>query len=107
MSAWYIFSCLGFYPVCPASDYYVIGAPQIPKAVMHLSNGKKISMTANNISDENIYVQSVKLNGKDWNSPFLPCRELKNGGTIEFSMGPRQSSWGCNLTKSSLQTALN
>ena len=46
MSAWYIFTCLGFYPVCPASDYYVIGAPQIPKAVMHLSNGKTFTMTA-------------------------------------------------------------
>ncbi|HSY19009.1 MAG TPA: GH92 family glycosyl hydrolase [Candidatus Acidoferrales bacterium] len=96
MSAWYLFTCLGFYPVCPASDYYVIGAPQIPKAVMHLSNGKQFAMTAENISDKNIYVQSVKLNGKDWNSPFLPCRELKNGGKIEFSMGPQPSQWGTN-----------
>jgi predicted alpha-1,2-mannosidase len=94
MSAWYIFTCLGFYPVCPASDYYIIGAPQIPKAVMRLSNGNKIIMTAKNVSDKNIYVQSVKLNGKKWNSPFLPYRELSSGGKIEFTMGSQPSKWG-------------
>lgn len=96
MSAWYIFTCLGFYPVCPASDYYVIGAPQIPKATMHLSNGKKFTMTAENISDQNIYIQSVRLNGKNWDSPFLPYKELQNGGTINFKMGPQPSQWGAN-----------
>jgi predicted alpha-1,2-mannosidase len=94
MSAWYMFTCMGFYPVCPASDFYVIGAPQIPRAVMHLSNGKTFSMTAENISDRNIYVQSVKLNGKNWNSPFLPYKELKHGGSIAFVMGPQPSQWG-------------
>jgi predicted alpha-1,2-mannosidase len=94
MSAWYLFTCLGFYPVCPTSDYYVIGAPQVPKAVMHLSNGKVFRMTAENISDENIYVQSVRLNGKNWDSPFLPYKELKNGGTIVFTMGAQPSQWG-------------
>jgi predicted alpha-1,2-mannosidase len=94
MSAWYLFTCMGFYPVCPASDYYVIGAPQIPKAAMHLSNGKTFSMTAENISGQNIYVQSVKLNGKNWDSPFLPWKKLKDGGTIDFVMGPRPSEWG-------------
>jgi len=78
MSAWYIFTALGFYPVCPAS-------------VMHLSNGKKFTMTAENLSESNIYVQSVKLNGKNWTSPFLPFAELKNGGTLQFTMGPQPS----------------
>jgi predicted alpha-1,2-mannosidase len=97
MSAWYLFTCLGFYPVCPASDYYVIGAPQIPKAVMHLSNGSSFTMTAQNISDENIYVQAVRVNGKNWNSPFLPYNELKNGGKIEFVMGAQPNKdWGTN-----------
>lgn len=96
MSAWYIFSCMGFYPVCPGSDYYVIGAPQIPKAVMQLSNGNKVTMTAENISDKNIYVQSVKLNGKNWDSPFLPYKEVTRGGSIEFTMGPQPSGWGTN-----------
>lgn len=94
MSAWYMFTCMGFYPVCPASDYYVIGAPQLPQAVMNLSNGKKFTMTAENISDENIYVQSVQLNGKNWDSPFLPYQELKNGGKIVFKMGSKPSQWG-------------
>ena len=94
MSAWYMFTCLGFYPVCPASDYYVIGAPQIPRAVLHLSNGKQFTMLAENLSDQNIYVQSVKLNGKHWDSPFLPYKELKRGGKIIFTMGPQPSQWG-------------
>jgi predicted alpha-1,2-mannosidase len=96
MSSWYLFGCLGFYPVCPASDYYVIGAPQIPKAVMHLSNGKRLTMTAEKLSDQNIYVQSVRVNGKNWDSPFLPYRELRNGGKLEFTIGPKPSRWGTN-----------
>ena len=95
MSAWYLFTCLGFYPVCPASDYYVIGAPQIPKATMRLSNGKSFTMTAKYISDQNIYVQSVHVNGKDWDSPFLPYQEVRSGGQIEFVMGPQPNKeWG-------------
>jgi predicted alpha-1,2-mannosidase len=99
MSAWYMFTCMGFYPVCPASDYYVIGAPQIPKAVMHLSNGKTFTMTAENLSDTNIYIQSARVNGKNWDSPFLPAKELKNGGSIHFVMGPQPNKeWGTHAT---------
>ena len=95
MSAWYIFTALGFYPVCPASDYYVLGSPALPKAVMHLSNGRKFTVTAENLSDQNIYVQSVKLNGKNWTTPFLPYRELKNGGALVFRLGPEPNKdWG-------------
>jgi len=95
MSAWYLFTCMGFYPVAPASDYYVIGAPQIKHITMHLSNGKSLVITADNLSDQNIYIQSVRLNGKDWNSPFLPYSELKNGGTLHFVMGPQPNTqWG-------------
>jgi predicted alpha-1,2-mannosidase len=99
MSAWYIFTALGFYPVCPASDYYVMGTPAVKKAVMHLSNGKKFTMLAENLSDQNIYVQSVKLNGKNWDRPFLPYRELKSGGMLIFTMGPQPNKeWGTNGT---------
>jgi len=95
MSAWYLFTCMGFYPVAPASDFYVIGAPQLPTMTMHLSSGKDFTMVANNLSDANVYVQSVQLNGKDWNSPFLPYSELKKGGRIVFEMGPKPNkSWG-------------
>lgn len=100
MSAWYIFTCMGFYPVAPASDFYVIGAPQLPEMTMHLSTGKDFTMVANNLSDANMYVQSVKLNGKDWNSPFLPYSELKKGGSIVFEMGPEPNkTWGANPEK--------
>lgn len=96
MSAWYIFTRLGFYPVCPASDYYVIGAPQLKKAALHLSNGKTFTMTAENLSDENKYVQSVKVNGKALDQPFLRCAQVENGGSITFRMGPKPSVWGTN-----------
>ncbi len=97
MSAWYLFTAMGFYPVCPASDQYVIGSPALKKAVMHLSNGRKFTMRADELSEQNIYVQSVKLNGKTWDSPMLPYNAVKNGGTILFKMGPQpNTSWGTN-----------
>jgi len=96
MSAWYLFTCMGFYPVCPAGDYYVIGAPQVPKVVMHLSNGRKFTMIAENISDQNIYVQSVQLNGKPLDNPFLSYDAVRKGATLVFTMGPRPSEWGKN-----------
>jgi predicted alpha-1,2-mannosidase len=95
MSAWYIFTALGFYPVCPGSDYYVIGSPALPRAVMTLSNGHKLTMEAENLSDANLYVQSMTLNGKPWNSVFLPCRQIARGGSIVFKMGPQpDKNWG-------------
>lgn len=95
MSAWYIFTALGFYPVCPGSDDYVIGAPQLPMIEMNLSNGRKLKMTAENLSDKNLYVQSLRVNGKPWNSVFLPYREIARGGKIEFVMGPTPNrTWG-------------
>ncbi|HTI97303.1 MAG TPA: GH92 family glycosyl hydrolase [Dongiaceae bacterium] len=95
MSAWYIFTSLGFYPVCPCSDYYVIGSPSVENAVMHLSNGHKLTVHTENLSDENVYVQSVKVNGKPWNSVFLPYAAIRKGGKIEFVMGPQPNKqWG-------------
>jgi putative alpha-1,2-mannosidase len=86
---------MGFYPVCPCSDYYVIGSPSLPKVEMRLSNGRKFTMTAANLSDKNIYIQSVALNGRDWNSPFLPARAVLKGGTLSFQMGPEPNkTWG-------------
>src|SRR5208283_4799040 len=62
MSAWYVFTVLGFYPVCPGSGYYVIGSPALPKAVLRLSHGRQFTMTAAHLSEKNIYVQSATLN---------------------------------------------
>ena len=99
MSAWYIFNTMGFYPVCPGSSYYVIGSPLVKKAVMHLSDGKDFTMIAENQSPKNIYIQSVVLNGKKWNSPFLPFDQLKNGGKIVFRMGRKPNKrWGRDET---------
>jgi predicted alpha-1,2-mannosidase len=99
MSAWYIFNALGFYPVCPGSNYYVIGSPTLKRAVLHLSNGKVFTVTAADLSDKNIYIQSVELNGKSWDNPFLPFDELKNGGAITFTMGPKPNeNWGSHLS---------
>jgi predicted alpha-1,2-mannosidase len=95
MSAWYIFNAMGFYPVCPGSDCYVIGSPSVKKAMMRLSNGKTFTMIAEKLSDRNVYIQSVRLNGKSWNVPYIPYDELKNGGTIVFTMGSKPNTkWG-------------
>jgi len=97
MSAWYIFNSLGFYPVAPGSNTYVIGSPSVKKAVMHLSNGNNFTVLADNLSDENVYIQSARLNGKDWNKPYIIDDALESGGTLEFVMGPKPNkSWGVN-----------
>jgi len=90
MSAWYIFGVMGFYPVVPASGIYCIGAPQFPKIVLnHSKAGKsqKLVIIANNLSKENKYVQSVTLDGKSIDSPFISYNELINGNKLVFEMG--------------------
>jgi predicted alpha-1,2-mannosidase len=99
MSAWYVFSTLGFYPVCPSSSYYVIGSPAVSKAEVRLSNGKTLTVVAKELSEKNIYVQSLTVNGKAWNSPFLPHSEIKDGGELVFVMGPEPNKqWGTDTT---------
>ncbi|MCQ2184019.1 MAG: GH92 family glycosyl hydrolase [Bacteroidales bacterium] len=86
MSAWYIFSALGFYPVNPCGGEYVLGAPQLPEMTLHLASGKDFTVTAQNISDENIYVKSVKLNGQPYNLATISHEDIMKGGTLEFEM---------------------
>lgn len=86
MSAWYIFSTLGFYPVAPGSDNYALGSPAIDAATLQLENGKTFTINAKNQSNENVYVQKVILNGKPLNRLFITHEEILNGGTLEFSM---------------------
>ncbi|UAY53776.1 GH92 family glycosyl hydrolase [Arachidicoccus terrestris] len=98
MSSWYIFSAMGFYPVNPASGQYEIGSPILKSATIHLENGKVFKMTAKNISDENIYIQSVKLNGKIYNKPFIRHSDIENGATLEFVMGNKPNKkWGQDI----------
>jgi len=85
-SAWYLFSALGFYPVTPASDQYVLGAPLFKKAVIHLENGKTINIDAANNGAENVYVQSLLFNGKNYTKNWLNHFELMKGATLQFDM---------------------
>ncbi len=89
MSAWYVFSSLGFYPVCPGSNEYVIGSPSVDKATLNLENGKQFVITAQNLSDKNMYIQKVILNGSPINSFIIKDEDIRNGGTMEFVMGAK------------------
>jgi predicted alpha-1,2-mannosidase len=103
MSAWYLFNAMGFYPVCPGTNYYAIGSPVIPKAVLHLEGEKTFTMRAENLTEQNIYIQKVTLNGKQWNRPYFSYDELKNGGELVFSMGPKPNKkWGLQVDFSEL-----
>ena len=86
MSAWYIFSCLGFYPVTPGSPYYAIGSPNVKEATIHLGNGKTLKIIAKNQSKENVYIKSVTVNGKKINNYLLSHDDIANGGEIIFEM---------------------
>ncbi|WP_207534616.1 GH92 family glycosyl hydrolase [Desertivirga arenae] len=95
MSAWYIFSSMGFYPVNPANGIYEIGSPILKKAVIQLSGGRKFTMTTSNASPLNVYVQSVKFNGKPYTKTFITHQQITSGGTLEFVMGSKPNKkWG-------------
>lgn len=87
MSAWYIFSSIGFYPVNPSSGMYVFGSPQFDEVKIHLPNNKKFTVTSINNSDSNIYIQSVKLNGKDYRYSYITHNDIIKGGNLVFEMG--------------------
>ena len=87
MSAWYIFSVMGFYPVCPGSDQYVLGAPYLPYMKVRLGNGRILEIKAPNVSDENRYVQKVMLNGQEITKLYLTHDQLMQGGELFFEMG--------------------
>jgi len=89
MSAWYILSSLGFYPVAPGSDEYAIGSPAIDHAVLNLENGKTFEIEAINQSPKNVYVQKVLLNGKEIRNFTLKHSEIMNGGKLTFYMGSK------------------
>ncbi len=98
MSAWYIFSILGFYPVCPGQPSYIIGSPRYPEVVLHLPDEKKFVIKAINNSDENIFIQKAMFNGKPHQLSWLKHKDIIAGGEIEFTMGPQpEQSWGANI----------
>ena len=93
MSAWYVFGCLGFYPVCPGSGEYALGAPAFRDVTLRLQNGKTFRIVAENLSEENVYVRSVRLDGRlIWDAatrrgrPFITHKAIRRGGTLVFDM---------------------
>jgi predicted alpha-1,2-mannosidase len=87
MSAWYVFSALGFYPVCPGSNRYAIGSPMVKDAILHFENGKTMKITTRNQDINNVFIRKIKLNGKELDRNYLLHEELMNGGVLEFIMG--------------------
>ena len=95
MSAWYILSAMGIYELCPGSDHYDIGSPIVDKAVIHFENGKSFAIKANNNTKGNVYINSAKLNGVNYNKSYITYEDLSKGGEIEFNMSAEPNkSWG-------------
>jgi len=89
MSAWYIFSVLRFYPVCPGTTQYAIGSPGVSSAVIELPDGKTFTIKAPGLSEKNSYIQSMTLNGKPLDKPFIDHADLVAGGVLIFNMGAK------------------
>jgi predicted alpha-1,2-mannosidase len=94
-SAWYVFSSLGFYPVTPGADEYVVGSPLFKKATLHLQNGNTFEITSKNNSERNFYIDSADLNGKPYNNTFIKFDAIQKGGTLQFNMSNLPNKeWG-------------
>ncbi|OIP84506.1 MAG: alpha-mannosidase [Porphyromonadaceae bacterium CG2_30_38_12] len=90
MSAWYVFSVLGFYPVNPADGKYVFGTPEFAEVAINLPNKRTFAVKAKNFGDKNIYIEKVKLNGKDYNNGSITHQQLLEGGKLEFTMSDKK-----------------
>ena len=88
-SAWYVFSALGFYPVCPGTDQYVMGAPLFKKATLHFENGNSMQIDAPENSSYNFYIEKMNVNGEEYTKNYLTHSVLQNGGRIEISMSSK------------------
>jgi len=94
MSAWLLFTSLGFYPVAPASNEYVIGRPFVDEATLHLPNGNTFKVVAEHLSATNAYIKAVTLNGKPLERMFLRHQEIMQGGELRFVMGTKaEATW--------------
>ncbi len=87
MSAWLVFSMAGFYPVCPGTPYYILGTPTFEETTFNLDHGKKFTIKANNVSEQNFYIQSATLNGETFNRAWVSHEEIINGGDLILEMG--------------------
>jgi predicted alpha-1,2-mannosidase len=93
MSAWFLFTALGFYPVTPASGDYMIGSPLFSRMSLRLANGNDFTVKAANNSEKNVYIQSAVLNGKPLSVPVISYEQILGGGTLDLVMGPAPSTW--------------
>lgn len=94
MSCWYIFNTMGFYPIAPSSNVYVIGSPALPAVSVKLDNGGLLKITTDNWSKENVYISQVFLNGKQWDKTYFNYEDLKNGAEIKYVMSAEPAQWG-------------
>jgi predicted alpha-1,2-mannosidase len=94
-SSWYALSAMGFYPVDPSSDAYIIGSPLFDDVKLTMGNGKILEIAAHNNSDANMYIQSATMNGKPWTKPWFAHADIKDGATLVLTMGPKPNpAWG-------------
>jgi predicted alpha-1,2-mannosidase len=96
MSAWLIFTALGFYPVNPASGDYMIGSPLYGRISLRLANGKVFRVEAENNSSTNVYIQSASLDGHPLDAPIITWEQIQSGATLHLRMGPKPSQWASN-----------
>ena len=96
MSAWYIFSAMGFYPVAPGDLSYAIGAPQLPEISLNLANGKKFTVKATHLSEQNKYIASAQLNGKPLNRSYITHDDINSGGVLKFTMSSQPNKKWAN-----------
>ena len=94
MSAWYILSAMGLYQVEPAGGKYVFGSPLFPEVTMKVGDGKTFTIKSHDVGNENIYIQSARLNGKPYTRSYIMYDDIVRGGTLEFQMGPKASAFG-------------
>ena len=94
MSAWLLFTAMGFYPVNPASGEYMIGSPMYRRMSIRLQSGKTFQVIAENASARNLYIQSAMLDGKPLNDPVITWEQIQSGATLKFRMGAKPSNWG-------------
>jgi putative alpha-1,2-mannosidase len=94
MSAWYVFSAMGFYPVNPVSGEYAIGSPLFEKVTVHTGNQKPFTMIANHVSNANKYIQSATMNGQSYPYSYITQKQIEEGSTLMLNMGDKPSKWG-------------
>lgn len=100
MSAWYVLSAIGFYPVCPGDNRYIIGSPVFDKVTINLENGKQFVVSTHNRNQESCYIQSAKLNGKKFDKSYITYEDIRDGGLLAFEMGEKPNGkWGVGKGK--------